>query len=547
MTLRFKILGLLSLLFATLVLNIWEHTPSAQAAPPIPIRWMYYVSGKSLPSLQANAANIDVISPDYYRLQSDGTIRGNNRPDVTNFARAKGIKVVPMIQNDPTKDDFNKLMSDQNKVNSILDTIAKQIQDNLYDGYQVDFEDLNAASEPLLTNFMRGLAARLRPMGKMVTMAVVSRTDTSTSQFSAAYNYSDLAPLVDLVTVMTYDFSWSGGDPGPVAPIDWQQRVMNYAVPRLGANKILLGVPFYGYDWDVTKRQTDKTVKAVSRSYDETMQLQKDNNGTFGYNDVAQTPYLTYVKDNDTHQVYFENNRSIQAKFDLMKHLQLRGFAAWRLGHEGADTWPLIKNLVVPTKPVPSPGPNTSYRTYYPQTGHTLSGVFKRYWDKYGGLAQFGYPWTEEFDEPSPSEPGKSFTVQYYERNRFEYHPEFAGTQYEVLLGLLGRQVTAGRENEPPFQRVSNPNKPGVNYYEQTGHTLGGAFKNYWEKNGGLFIYGYPISEEFQEVNPADGKTYTVQYFERNRFEFHPEFAGTKYEVLMGLLGNQIMAAKGWL
>jgi spore germination protein len=566
-----KAMSLLSLFLAGLLVSLAEPAPTAGAAAPIPLRWFYFVNGKSNAALLANYKNIDVISPDFYRLQNDGTIRGSNKPDVTNFARSKGIKVVPMIQNDPSKDDFNKLLADPVKFKSILDTIEKQVVDNNYDGYQIDFEDLNTASETLLTSFIAELSNRLRPRGKLVTMAVVSRTsNVFNGQYSAAYNYAKLAPYLDLVTIMTYDYSYSSGAPGPVAPVTWQERVLNYATPLFGANKILLGIPFYGYDWNITKRQDDPNYKASSRSFDETMKLGTDNNGTFGFDAVSKTPYLNYLKDNEIHQVWFENPISLQAKFDLMKRQQVRGFAVWRLGFEGDEFWPVIKNLVVPTKPVVRPGPDTSYRVYYPQTGHTLSNVFKRYWDKYGGLAQFGYPWTEEFEEVSPSEPGKTFTVQDFERNRFEYHPEFSGTQYEVLLGLLGRQVTAGREAELPFQRVTPEaditsllsttgnmisiknllnavERPKINYYPQTGHTLGGAFRDYWEKNGGLAMFGYPISQEFAEVNPADGKTYTVQYFERNRFEFHPEFAGTKYAVLMGLLGNQIMAEKDWL
>jgi hypothetical protein len=75
---------------------------------------------------------------------------------------------------------------------------------------------------------------------------------------------------------------------------------------------------------------------------------------------------------------------------------------------------------------------------------------------------------------------------------------------------------------------------------------LRAQFRAYWETNGGLAIYGYPISETFVEVNPADGQSYLVQYFERNRFEYHPEQAGTRYEVLLGLLGNQVLQQKGW-
>src|SRR5205807_1365738 len=82
-------------------------------------------------------------------------------------------------------------------------------------------------------------------------------------------------------------------------------------------------------------------------------------------------------------------------------------------------------------------------RDFYPQTGHTLGGIFRDYWNAHGGLAQFGYPLTEEiqqFDKQS----GRTYTVQYFERNRMEYHPE-APAQYQVLLGLLGNDLTAKR------------------------------------------------------------------------------------------------------
>lgn len=185
--------------------------------------------------------------------------------------------------------------------------------------------------------------------------------------------------------------------------------------------------------------------------------------------------------------------------------------------------------------------------TYFPQTRHNLHPLFKPYWTAAGGLAQFGYPQTEPFRELNPSD-GRVYLVQYFERNRFEYHPELKGTPYEVLLGLLGNQLTAVRrtQGEPPFNRVANPNLPNVTYFDVTGHTLRLGFKQYWEAHGGLAVYGYPISEEFAERNPDDGTTYTVQYFERARFEFHPEYRGTPYEVLLGLLGNALLREKGW-
>ena len=182
----------------------------------------------------------------------------------------------------------------------------------------------------------------------------------------------------------------------------------------------------------------------------------------------------------------------------------------------------------------------------FPPTGHNLWGAFKTYWQNHGGLAQFGYPKTEPFWETNASD-GRAYLVQYFERNRFEYHPENAGTPYEVELGLLGSQLTETQCNTTPFQPVTDAHYPDGTFFAQTKHNLRGPFKTYWEQHGGLALYGYPISEEFQEVNVDDGKSYTVQYFERNRFEYHSENTATPYEVELGLLGNTLLKHKGWL
>ena len=129
------------------------------------------------------------------------------------------------------------------------------------------------------------------------------------------------------------------------------------------------------------------------------------------------------------------------------------------------------------------------------------------------------------------------FKVQYLERARIEYHPENAGTPHEVQLGLLGNILTAGRQFAPavPDARAGGPGKL---YFPETTHTLSGTFLDYWQRNGGLALFGFPISEPFQEGG------FTAQYFERNRFEYHPENAGTPYEVLLGLLGRDLLAQR---
>ena len=128
--------------------------------------------------------------------------------------------------------------------------------------------------------------------------------------------------------------------------------------------------------------------------------------------------------------------------------------------------------------------------------------------------------------------------MQYFERNRFEYHPEFAGTPNEVLLGLLGVQVTQTQSfpTVDPFQDA-----PDKIYIDATHHSLAEPFLSYWRNNGDVAVFGYPISEPVQEKSSVDGKDYLVQYFQRNRFEYHPE-NDAQYQVQLGLLGKDSLA-----
>jgi hypothetical protein len=183
-----------------------------------------------------------------------------------------------------------------------------------------------------------------------------------------------------------------------------------------------------------------------------------------------------------------------------------------------------------------APFASSPARMYFAATGHSLGGGFLEYWQTHGGLDLFGYPISEEFQEVSPTD-GRTYTVQYFERERFEYHPE-NGPGERVLLGLLGVQVALGRQ-DTAFARVAPvPDTPTRSYFAPTGHTLGGGFLRVWLARGGLPIFGYPISEEFAERSPLDGQVYTVQYFERARFEYHPEHLGTNQSVQLGLLGR---------
>lgn len=199
----------------------------------------------------------------------------------------------------------------------------------------------------------------------------------------------------------------------------------------------------------------------------------------------------------------------------------------------------LINESLRAPEPAPAANSNPASR-YFNPTGHSVSGAFLDYWQKNGGLAQFGYPLTGLISEFHAAE-GKTYQVQYFERARFELHDQ-------VVLGRLGSELTANRLGEKAFQPAAALTAPASTptYFSPTGHSVSGIFLDYWQKNGGLSRFGYPISEPLEETL-LDGKRHTVQYFERGRFELHSASvtgngtAGT--EVLLGLVGLEKLSA----
>lgn len=169
----------------------------------------------------------------------------------------------------------------------------------------------------------------------------------------------------------------------------------------------------------------------------------------------------------------------------------------------------------------------------FSETGYCIGGAIRAYWEHNGGLAVFGYPitgLTTETIEGTWTGP-----TQWFERDRLEDH---SSDGVGVLAGRLGAQFLElqGRAWKPGTP-LAQPD-PGCRIYQQTGYQVCGLLLNYWDRNGGLMRFGYPISAAFNET--IAGHVYTVQYFERRRMELHPENVAP-YNVLLGLLGRNVM------
>ncbi len=178
--------------------------------------------------------------------------------------------------------------------------------------------------------------------------------------------------------------------------------------------------------------------------------------------------------------------------------------------------------------------PKSDEGRYYEATGYTLAPQFIDFYDNHGGVPLFGYPVSEARMEGG-------YLVQWTERQRLEWHPEHKGSQYEVLLGLLGRELTRGfagpafNGQPPDFKEQSASTEA---YFSETQQSVAEPFLTYWNTNGDMPVFGFPISS--LHTNDAGLR---VQWFERARFEYHPELP-EQYRVLLGHLGLEALGSR---
>jgi hypothetical protein len=171
----------------------------------------------------------------------------------------------------------------------------------------------------------------------------------------------------------------------------------------------------------------------------------------------------------------------------------------------------------------------------FTETGQCISGAIRRYWEQNGGLPVFGYPITPVQIETVESWSGP---VQWFERDRLEDH---SSQGQGVLAGRLSVELLARQGRPWQYRQIGGQVADCVGFAE-TGYYMCGGFRAYWERNGGLARFGFPITDQINET--INGQTYTVQYFERRRMEFHPENR-PPFDILLGLLGNEVRGGGG--
>jgi len=299
-----------------------------------PIRMAYYYppDSASLESLRANIARLDIVAPHWLVVDATGRVRSEARPEAMGVLRAAHALVMPSaILAEAAAGD--RILTDPAVRTAVIEGLVTAVDP--WDGLALDFEGLDPAHRSELTSFIHALGRALRGAGKHYAVALPAKTMESRTGWSGAYDYARIASAADLYLVMAYGFRTSSSTaPGSTAPLPWVDAAMRYAASEIAPDRLLLGVAFYGYDWNVSRGPPARALRYV-----DTRQLMDHLGLTALFDAGVASATFRYEASGESHEVWFEDARSLAAKLELVSRYGLRGAGAWRLGQEDPSAW----------------------------------------------------------------------------------------------------------------------------------------------------------------------------------------------------------------
>ncbi|WP_040224423.1 glycosyl hydrolase family 18 protein [Bhargavaea cecembensis] len=208
----------------------------------------------------------------------------------------------------------------------------------------VDFEYLGKENREKYTAFLRKLKEGIAPHGLTLSVALPPKTSAEQpGMWYEGHDYAAIGKIADFVVVMTYEWGYSGGPPMAVSPIGPVRDVLEFAVSVIPPEKVHMGQNLYGYDWTLPFKPGNPPARTLSPQA--AIALARERNAAIQYDEKAQAPFFHYWKDGKEHVVWFEDARSIKAKFELLKELDLRGISYWHLAFPFPQNWRILSEM----------------------------------------------------------------------------------------------------------------------------------------------------------------------------------------------------------
>ncbi|ART74575.1 spore gernimation protein [Sutcliffiella horikoshii] len=309
------------------------------------------------------APYLTYLAPFSFQVLRDGSLK---EPPLTNLPAIAAednvilMMVLTNLEEDGFSDELGRIiLTDMQVQNKFLDNVVATAKKYNFKDIHFDFEYLRPADKEAYNTFLRKARDRFKKEGWLISTALAPKTKADQKgKWYEAHDYKTHGEIVDFVVIMTYEWGYSGGPPMAVSPIGPVREVLEYAITEMPSEKIMMGQNLYGYDWTLPFVQGGEFAKAISPQA--AIELAANNNVAIAYDEEAQAPHFNYTKDGKEHEVWFEDARSIQAKFNLIKELNIRGISYWKLGLPFPQNWLLITDNFNVVK-----NPTERYYYYY--------------------------------------------------------------------------------------------------------------------------------------------------------------------------------------
>lgn len=297
-------------------------------------------------STREAAPYLTYLAPFSFQIQRDGTLKEpllNNFPSIAQSNNVTLMMVVTNLEGGQFSDELGRIVLTNEEIqNTLLNTIVETAKKYGFRDIHFDMEYLRPEDREAYNTFLRKAKQRFSQEGWLVSTALAPKTSAGQKgRWYEAHDYKAHGEIVDFVVIMTYEWGYSGGPAMPVSPIGPVREVLEYALTEMPSNKIMMGQNLYGYDWTLPFVEGGQYAKAVSPQ--RAIELAAQYNVPIQYDTKAQAPHFDYTDaEGKQHKVWFEDARSMQAKFDLIKELNIRGISYWKLGLPFPQNWLLI-------------------------------------------------------------------------------------------------------------------------------------------------------------------------------------------------------------
>ncbi|TCP31773.1 spore germination protein [Scopulibacillus darangshiensis] len=292
------------------------------------------------------ADDLTYLMPFAYRIQADGGLTPIN--DNAAILAAYQHRVVPImaITNFTSTETGTTLahtiLSSPQLQNTLLTNILGMMRAKGYQGLNIDFENVNPDDRESYNQFLQRTVNLLHPEGYSVSTALAPKTSAEQAGLLyEAHDYPAHGRIADFVILMTYEWGYRLGPPQAVSPINQIKRVLDYAVTVIPRDKIFMGFQLYARDWLLPHVQGQE---AETFSQQEAIRRAVKYKAAIQYDKETESPFFRYTDEQGRrHEVWFEDARSAQAKFDLVKNYRLRGISYWALGFPFPQNWALLE------------------------------------------------------------------------------------------------------------------------------------------------------------------------------------------------------------